>query len=187
MRFAPRPSYRDFVVVVLLHLLHLQASQRHPHQLLLSNTNLPVLLCCCFAYTVGTPFSCRSIRYRPDPQSWAALATQFCRCFFSLPSVAKIAGIFRFFSTLKSNLQTAPATPGTSSKHFFTLNCCYIGITVCSPPVVVVIANTPSQSTTCLPHNSSKNLKRRSSNTYNRLSPPHWPVCRLPPHPRRQP
>ncbi len=52
-----------------------------------------------FAYTVGITFSYRPIRYRPDPQPWAALATKSSLFFFLFEGRNK-AGNFRFFFTI---------------------------------------------------------------------------------------
>ncbi|MFN9900666.1 MAG: hypothetical protein ACK55Z_18175, partial [bacterium] len=83
---------RDFVVVVLLSLLQLQASLRI-RTAAVSNANLTVLCCCVFRLTVGINFLLPS---RPVPSGsavpWAALRQPlpslfFFVCFFFDPFV----------------------------------------------------------------------------------------------------
>ncbi len=59
-------SNRDFVVVVLLSTAQTPGQPTTPAQLF-ANANPPLLCICWIVYTVGIPFSCRPVRYRPDP------------------------------------------------------------------------------------------------------------------------
>ena len=74
-------SNRDFVVVVLLSLLQLQASLRI-RTAVVSKANLSVLCCCVFRHTVGILFSFRPIRYRPNPPYRGPHCDSRCRIVF---------------------------------------------------------------------------------------------------------